>query len=50
MGIRLKLKQGMWCIIVWNWPAISPSKYQEIRCSSLSFDYTCKICDGTELE
>ncbi len=44
----------MWCIIVWNvwwnWLAISASKYQEIGCSSLSFDYTCKICDGTELE
>ncbi len=24
-----------------NWLAISPSKYQEIGCSSLSFDYTC---------
>ena len=26
-----------------NLLAISPSKYQEIGCSSLSFDYTCKI-------
>ncbi len=25
-------------------------KYQEIACSSLSFDYNCKIRDGTELE
>ncbi len=33
-----------------NWPEILPSKYQEIGCSSLSFDYTCKIRDGTELE
>ncbi len=33
-----------------NWLAILPSKYQEIGCSSLSFDYTCKIRDGTELE
>ncbi len=24
-----------------NWLAISPSKYQEIGCSSLSFNYTC---------
>ncbi len=33
-----------------NCLAISPSKYQDIGCSSLSFNYTCKIHDGTELE
>ena len=33
-----------------NWIAISPSKYQEIGCNSLSSDYTYKIRDGTELD
>ncbi len=54
VGIRLNWNKecGVYLCEMYdeNWLAISPSKDQEIACSSLSFDYTCKIRDGTELE